>query len=61
MTGDEVDMEVDDVSSLKDVKTRFVILVLVPPASIGVTLVFGVGNFNSVLDGTGEIYSKSGG
>jgi hypothetical protein len=60
MTGDEVDMEVDDLSSLKGVKTRFVILVLVPPAGIGVTLVIGVGNFNSVLDRTGEIYPKNG-
>lgn len=51
-------MEIDNVPSPENLKIRFVILVLVPAAGIGVALVIGVGNFDSIFDGAGKICSK---
>lgn len=55
MTGNEVDMEIDDVSDTKRVKTGFVILVLVSSADIDIAVVIVVGHFDSVFDGAGKI------
>lgn len=60
MTGNKINMEIDYVPSLKRVKTRFVIFVLVSSADIGIAVVISVGNFNSIFDGAGEVLFKTG-
>lgn len=55
MTSNKIDMEIHNVASLEGLKIVFIVLVLVPPAKIGVASVFSAGVFDSILNGAGKI------
>ena len=59
MAGNKVDVEIDSLSTLKCVKTGFIVLVLVPSADIDVAVVISVGRSGSDLNGPGKICSES--